>query len=148
MADQLNLSGHHLYTKYGFEATEDEQIDLFKIIPQKHLDHYLGCRVFVKIDRPMHSVHPKHEDMIYPINYGFLPFTLSMDGCEIDAYVIGPEKPLEYYSGEVVAIIKRKDDEEEKLVVSNTALTLGEIYENVYFTERYFKSEIVMKSTE
>lgn len=34
---------------------------------------YLGKTVTVKIDRPLGSVHPKHPELIYPINYGLYP---------------------------------------------------------------------------
>ena len=29
----------------------------------------LGKIVTVKVDRPINSIHPKHKDIIYPINY-------------------------------------------------------------------------------
>ena len=32
----------------------------------------IGSRVTVKIDRPMGSYHPKHNDIYYPINYGYI----------------------------------------------------------------------------
>ena len=34
---------------------------------------YREKMVDVIIDRPIGSVHPKYEDMIYPLNYGFIP---------------------------------------------------------------------------
>ena len=49
---------------------------------------YLGKEVLVKIDRQMGSAHPKHG-FIYPVNYGFIPNTVSGDGEELDAYVLG-----------------------------------------------------------
>lgn len=50
--------------------------------------NYIGKIVKVKIDRPLGSKHPKF-DMIYPVNYGYIPGTISGDGEELDAYVLG-----------------------------------------------------------
>lgn len=147
MADTLNAPGHKLYTSLGYQETSDEQIDMIKICVQKDLNHYLGKSLFVKIDRPMHSVHPKHKDMVYPINYGYIPFTIAPDHDEIDAYVIGPNKPVAYFKGQVIAIIKREDDNEEKLIVADQAYSDEEIMSKIHFTEQYFKSSIIRKST-
>ena len=55
---------------------------------------YLGKIVNVEMDRKMGSAHPKHG-FIYPVNYGFIPNTVSGDGEELDAYVIGVFEPLD-----------------------------------------------------
>lgn len=49
----------------------------------------IGSRVTVKIDRPMGSYHPKHNDIYYPINYGYIEGIMAPDGEEQDAYVLG-----------------------------------------------------------
>ena len=77
---------------------------------------YLGKIVKVEMDRMMGSAHPKHG-FIYPVNYGFIPNTVSGDGEELDAYVIGVFKPLEEFEGKVIAIIHRTNDNDDKLVV-------------------------------
>ena len=41
----------------------------------------------VIIDRPKGSVHPKYPDFIYPVDYGYLVNTSSMDGGGIDIWV-------------------------------------------------------------
>ena len=38
------------------------------------------------IDRPKGSRHPKYPDCIYPVDYGYLENTLSMDGGGIDVW--------------------------------------------------------------
>ncbi len=43
------------------------------------------------IDRPKNSVHPGYPDIIYPVDYGYLKNTSSMDGGGIDIWV-GTEK--------------------------------------------------------
>jgi inorganic pyrophosphatase len=40
----------------------------------------------VVIDRPRGSAHPKFPEFIYPVDYGFLEGTSSMDGGEIDVW--------------------------------------------------------------
>nr|WP_243116485.1 hypothetical protein [Fonticella tunisiensis] len=44
---------------------------------------------------------------------------MSEDGEEVDAYIIGEFQPLKEFEGVVIAIIHRKNDIEDKLVVSN-----------------------------
>ena len=39
------------------------------------------------MDRPIGATHPKHHDMIYPINYGYVPGLIGGDGEEQDVYV-------------------------------------------------------------
>ena len=46
---------------------------------------YIGKIICVKIDRELGSKHPKHG-FIYPVNYGFIPNTISGDGEEIVMY--------------------------------------------------------------
>jgi len=38
------------------------------------------------IDRPRHSAHPRYPDMIYPVDYGYLAGSASMDGEGIDLW--------------------------------------------------------------
>jgi len=40
----------------------------------------------VVIDRPKGSAHPKFPEFIYPVDYGFLKGTTSMDGGGIDVW--------------------------------------------------------------
>lgn len=78
----------------------------------------IGREVTVVIDRTIGSTHPKHPDIRYPINYGFIPGILAGDGEEQDAYVLDVDRPLETFTGEVVAIIHRLNDVEDKWVVA------------------------------
>lgn len=39
------------------------------------------------IDRPKGSSHPKYPSMIYPVDYGYLEKTTSMDGGGIDVWL-------------------------------------------------------------
>ena len=106
----------------------------------------LGQTVTVFIDRPMGTCHPKHKDIYYPVNYGYIPGVIAGDGEEQDAYVLGVSEPLQEFTGVVIAIIHRLDDVEDKWVVATKDVKFSkeEIWEQVEFQEQYFQSEIWM----
>ena len=114
-------------------------------MPDRDLTAYLGQRVQVVIDRPLGTCHPRHADLRYPVNYGYLPGTVSGDGAPVDAYVLGVELPVAAFEGEVIALVVRADDVEDKLVValSGTAFSREEITDAVAFQEQFFISRIV-----
>lgn len=105
---------------------------------------YLNQVVDVKIDRALGTAHPKYPDMIYPLNYGFIPDTKSGDGEELDAYVLGVSQPVEQYQGRCVAIIHRLKDNDDKLIVVPEGLepSDADIRLATHFQEQYFESEI------
>lgn len=105
---------------------------------------YLNKILNVKIDRPMGSKHPKH-DFIYPINYGFIPNTISGDNEEIDAYVLGIYEPLDTFVGKCIAIIHRTNDNDDKLIIApeNKSFSDSEIQALTDFQEQYFDSIII-----
>lgn len=105
---------------------------------------YLGKTVKVLIDRPLNSLHPKHN-FKYELNYGYIPNTLSGDGEELDAYILGEENPLDTFEGKVIAIIHRLDDDDDKLIVVKNGdnFTDNEIRELTYFQEKWFESVII-----
>ena len=105
---------------------------------------YLNKTLEVKIDRPLGSKHPKHG-FIYPVNYGFVPNTISGDGEELDCYVLGIYEPLETFIGKCIAIIHRLNDNDDKLIIvpDNKCFSNNEIRVLTDFQERFFESEII-----
>jgi len=105
---------------------------------------YIGKNVKVKIDRPLGSKHPKHG-FIYPLNYGFVPNTISGDGEELDCYVLGVFKPLENFSGKCIAVIHRTNDDDDKLVIVPDSQEYNDDVINALteFQERFFKHVII-----
>ena len=105
---------------------------------------YLGKIVNVKIDRPFGSKHPKHG-FIYPVNYGYLPGTISGDGEELDCYVLGVFKPLEEFNGKCIAIIHRTNDNDDKLIIVSEGKEYSDdaIDALVEFQEQYFEHVII-----
>ncbi len=102
--------------------------------------------VTVRVDRPLGSCHPEHPDLIYPVNYGFIPGTAAPDGEEQDAYILGVLQPVESFTGQLTAIIHRKNDVETKWVVvpEGLQLTREEIAAATRFQEQYFITDIEM----
>lgn len=96
-----------------------------------------ALKYFVKVivDRPLGSTHPKYDDIIYPINYGYIEGIIAGDGEEQDAYILGVDKPVKEFVGKVIAIIHWKDDVEDKWVVAPEGVmyTKDEIAEQVRF---------------
>ena len=106
----------------------------------------IGTIVKVTVDRPLGSYHPKHPDIYYPINYGYIEDILAPDGEEQDAYILGVDVAVKEFTGKIIAVIHRFDDVEEKWVVApdGVLFTREQIAELVRFQEQYFKSEIVV----
>ena len=104
---------------------------------------YIGKFVYVHIDRPLGSKHPKHG-FIYPVNYGYIPNTISGDGEELDCYVLGIFEPIESFSGKCIAVIHRTNDNDDKLIVVPEGINYSDdaIRALTEFQERFFESEI------
>ena len=105
---------------------------------------FLGKNVNVTIDRQLGTKHPKW-DFVYESNYGFIPGTISPDGEELDAYLLGLDKPVESGEGKVIAIIHRTNDDDDKLIVSNDGNDIDDktIREATNFQEKFFDSIII-----
>ena len=72
----------------------------------------------IVIDRPKGSHHPRFTEIVYPVDYGYLKNTTSMDGGGIDVYR-GSDA-----SGKIDAILctidLRKKDSEIKILIGRT----------------------------
>jgi inorganic pyrophosphatase len=108
---------------------------------------YIGQKVDVRVDRPLGSAHPKFG-FIYPVNYGFIPDTVSGDGEELDAYVLGVSAPVAEFTGECIAVLRRKNEQDDKLIVVPVSVRFSEeeIRRHIHFQEKYFESDIFVKS--
>lgn len=113
-------------------------------IEQRESYKYINQNVNVQIDRPLGSKHPKHG-FIYPINYGYIPNTISGDGEEIDCYILGIDEPKVTFEGKCIAVIHRTNDDDDKLIISpkDEDYTDEEIRNFTKFQEQYFESEII-----
>ena len=107
-------------------------------------NNYLGKIIKIKIDRQFGSKHPKHG-FIYPVNYGYVPDTISGDGEELDAYLLGVFEPVEEFEGQCIAIIHRTNDDDDKLVIVPKGKDYSEDAINALteFQERFFEHIII-----
>ena len=105
---------------------------------------YIGKTIDIKIDRPFGSKHPKYG-FIYPVNYGFVPNTISGDGEEVDCYLLGVFEPVEKYKGKCIAIVHRTNDNDDKLIIVPNDKDYSEDAINalVEFQEQYFEHIII-----
>lgn len=103
---------------------------------------YLGKTVEIGIDRPIGYAHKK--DIVYPINYGYIPGVLGGDDEELDVYLLGVTEPVSSYRAKIVAIVHRENDVEDKLVALPEHMTMSqyEIAAAVHFQEKYYDSHI------
>ena len=110
----------------------------------QYLHDMLGKTVSVIVDRPV-GYH--HKGLIYPINYGYLPGIIAGDGEEQDVYILGVSEPVEVFRGQVIGGIRRKNDQEDKLVVAPEGMVFhqGQIAEAVHFQEQYFDSYVISR---
>ena len=118
---------------------------LKKLVIREKLENMIGQNVKVYVDRPMKSNHPKHDDIVYPVNYGYIKEIVAGDGEYQDAYILGEDDECDSCEGIVYAVIERENDNEDKLVVvtNNKKYSIEKIKDKVNFQEKYFKYKIV-----
>lgn len=106
---------------------------------------FLGKTVTVVIDRPIGFHHvTKGIHLDYTVNYGYLPGVTGGDGEEQDVYVLGVQEPLERFTGTIIGAVRRRDDNEDKLVAAPEGIrfTASQIAKKIEFVERYFDSSV------
>ncbi|HXK73114.1 MAG TPA: GrpB family protein, partial [Clostridia bacterium] len=131
--------------KYDRMAYTEGKIELInRILKSAFSWSYLDKTVTVTVDRPMGSKHPKFNESVYPVNYGYIDGILARDNEFFDAYIIGIEKPVSSFTGIVTGVVHRKDDVEDKWVVApaGSVFNQAEIASYVSFQEKYFDTYI------
>ena len=79
---------------------------------------FIGKTVRVSVDRPLGSRHPD-AGFVYPVNYGFLPGVPAPDGEESGRLYSGClQVRSETFTGTCIAVIRRSDDDDDKLVIA------------------------------
>lgn len=81
------------------------------------LDQLLARSALV-IDRPKGSSHPRFPEMVYPLDYGYLENTASMDGEGVDVWVGTAQPPV--LDGLLWVVDLPKGDVEVKLLYGCT----------------------------
>jgi inorganic pyrophosphatase len=136
--DSKNVAKYTKELKRIERESEEKKMEVAKA------NDYLQKDVVVKIDRQLGTKHPKHGFM-YMLNYGFIPNTISGDGEELDAYLVGVFEPVEEFEGHVIAVIHRTNDDDDKLVVAPKDVEYSDdaIRAMTEFQERFFESVII-----
>ena len=132
-----NASGSHWFA----------EADAEKEYTSPDFSGIIGKTVSGKIDRPLGSAHPRVPDMIYTVNYGYVDGVFAGDGAEQDIYLLGEDKPVQSFSGKVIAVLHRYNDVEDKWIVSADGRDYSdeEIAEKTAFQEKYFDGELFRK---
>lgn len=135
MENNINQEKSHYY----IEATVYKQA---KILDYSSI---LGSMVTCTIDRPLGTTHPRHSDIFYSINYGYVNGVYAEDKAEQDVYIIGENHPLQTYTGKVIAVYHRLNDNEDKWIVSSEDknFTDKEILNAIEFQEKYFDGQLI-----
>ena len=76
-----------LYEKYGYnfwrmmKGKNGSDCRVYRCeVVTKDYSNIIGTEVRGTIDRPLGSSHPRHPEMIYPINYGYVDGVIGGDG--------------------------------------------------------------------
>ncbi|MBQ6221609.1 MAG: GNAT family N-acetyltransferase [Solobacterium sp.] len=134
------------YAKLGFRQTGEPDIrDDIVSIPMEYLmqEEYLGKTVTVTVEHTYGSFHPLYADTQYECNYGYVEEILAGKGEFQEAYVYGPEEPLDAFTGIVIAVIYRRDDPVTRWVVAKDRnYAQEEVINTIAFQEQYFDTQI------
>lgn len=95
----------------------------------------------IVIDRPKGSSHPKFPDFIYPVDYGYLKDTSSMDDEGIDVWVGSGEKKID----SLVCIVDlMKKDSEIKILLGCSEEEKESVYKVLNRTQ-YMKGILIRR---
>ncbi len=130
------------YLELGFE--EIKRNDHHVILEYLLANNWLGKCVHVEIDQPYGHFHPYLENVILPVNIGYVYHADNMLN-PINAYVVGVDEALSMFDGVVVAVIYHEDSDEPHLVVTQLGRSIDKkkILKKLSFQEQYFKARIV-----
>ena len=109
------------------------------------IQQYLGKIVTVTVDRPVGFHHvTKGIHLDYTVNYGFLPDVTGGDGEEQDVYILGIQEPVSTFTGRIIGVVRRSDDNEDKFVAAPVGMkfTAEHIEKEIHFVEKYFDSRV------
>ena len=95
----------------------------------------------IVIDRPKGSAHPRFPNFIYPVDYGYLKGTASMDGGGIDVWLGTGDRKLDAVMC-IVDLMKR--DSEIKLLLGCTEEEKAAIYQ-IHNETPYMKGVLIRR---
>lgn len=78
------------------------------------------------LDRPKGTLHPRHPGIVYPLDYGYLEGTSSIDGNEVDVWAGSLDRDT--VTGVVATVDLTKRDTELKILVGCTKAEMETVY--------------------
>lgn len=133
------------YAKLGFQKEGDGIIasDIRMRMMEYHTgEKNLGRKVKVIIDQPYGSFHPYLPDVLYRCNFGYTEESLHQKDLQ-EAYVYGPEEPLEEFTGIVIGIIYHRYEEKTRWIVAESIFYKREdVLNAVMETEQDYEIQI------
>ncbi|MGE5225138.1 MAG: inorganic pyrophosphatase [Omnitrophica WOR_2 bacterium] len=91
-----------------------------------YLDRLVDANEIV-IDRPQGTPHPRYQEFIYPVDYGYLKNTTTIDGGGIDIWKGSLD--IHRVTGILCTVDLTKRDAEIKILLSCTQQEVGRIRE-------------------
>ena len=105
----------------------------------------MGKEVTIEIDHQLGTRNLEYG-FFYPLNYGFIPNFISLDGKPIEAYLLGVGMPVEKFIGTVIAYIHRENGDDKMIIVPKEKnYSNNIIWSLIDFQEHCFQSYIVRK---
>ena len=123
----------------------NEEIFLTSVERENLIRSVMGTKQNILVDRPIGFVHhTKGVTLHYTVNYGYIPGLMGGDGEKQDVYILGVDEPLETFTGRIIAAVRRRDDNEDKLVAVPEGMTFPpeQIADAIHFVEQYFDSTL------
>jgi inorganic pyrophosphatase len=96
----------------------------------------------VEIDRPIGSSHPRFADIVYPIDYGFVPGTIGSDGEPVDVFVGTAETGL---VGAILTTDYRRGDREVKLLLDCSPEEVYLVNGFINFDQNLMEGRLVLR---
>lgn len=137
------------YTDYGFDKTGEEmKAGKLTFVPMEYLTErrFLGTTVTVIIDHPYGSLHPSNPDVLYPLNCGYIRQDITNEDTDFqNAYVYGPEEPLDTFTGVVAGIVYHREDNLSRWIVIPAGMVIDHnaIIQKIAFEEQYYDTRII-----
>ena len=150
IAKQYENVKTRLVEKLGSMGSRNDYVDgkaefISRTLRKAMVWSFLGKTVTMKTDSPLGYVHRKSGyELVYPLNYGYIPGVLGGDGEELDVYLLGVNEPVESFTGRIIGIAHRSDDVEDKLIMAppDMNFTREEVEHAVHFQEQYYDTYI------
>lgn len=150
IAKQYENVKTRLVEKLGSMGSRNDYVDgkaefISRTLRKAMVWSFLGKTVTMKTDRPLGYVHRKSGyELVYPLNYGYIPGVLGGDGEELDVYLLGVNEPVESFTGRIIGIAHRVDDVEDKLIMAPPDMNFNreEVEHAVHFQEQYYDTYI------